>query len=221
MTLCSEIVRRAFTEIRIIGGGRSPRATEGADAMIALQGLIDGLSGFGIGEELTDYEPTTGDTLASNVRVLCDDSLTLTLPATPNPGARVQIVDVGGSMSTNPVTLQRNGRKLEAAYASLTLNTDGLDRTWMYRGDTANWQRISALALTDELPFPDDEAFVLELGLRLAPQYGAQLSAESQVARQRAMNRLKARYRQRVVTPADDAVRMLSRQAYDQGRADL
>lgn len=196
MTLCSEIVRRALTEIRVLGVGRTPRAAEGEDGMSSLTALISGLLGNGIGQDLDDLAVTASEEIDVNTRCLvtATASLTITLPEEPVNGDRFQIIDIGGNIATYPLTVDRNGRRIESASSNLTLNTNSLDRSWIYRGDIASWERVTTLVATDPLPFPDDEAFIYELAWRLAPGYGAAFTAEQADNRQTSWRRLMARY---------------------------
>ena len=196
MTLCSEIVRRALTEIRVLGVGRAPRAAEGEDGLSALNALISGLLGNGIGQDLVDLAVTESEEIEVNTRCLvtATASLTITLPEEPANGDRFQIIDIGGNIATYPLTVDRNGRRIESASSNLTLNTNSLDRSWIYRADIASWERVATLVATDPLPFPDDEAFIYELAWRLAPGYGASFTGEQAASRETSWRRLMARY---------------------------
>ena len=74
---------------------------------------------------------------------------------------------------------------------------------------------MSDLTLNDDLPFPleHEDAFVIELAIRMNPVFGASLSPESLAAHQTAMRRLRAAYRQSRVVSAELAVLNLSTQA--------
>ena len=69
------------------------------------------------------------------------------------------------------MTIARNGWAIEGATANLTLNTAGLTRAWLFRGDTGNWARAQDLALTDPSPLPAqfDAALAIILADRLQP----------------------------------------------------
>ena len=196
MTLCSEIVRRAMVEFKSLASTENAQAAEALDGMAYLNSFINGLLGNGIGHDLTDLIFEESDEVDANSRVLiaATASMAVTLPETPKNGDRVQIIDLSGNFATYPVTLARNGRRLESAAANLTLNTNSLDRTWIYRADIASWERVSPLELTDDLPFPDDEAFVYELAFRFCSPFGEALTPQALSARDTSLKRLLARY---------------------------
>lgn len=222
MTTCREIVRAAFEEYGGVAQGEEPSAAEARFALVRLNALLAGLAGMGVGEPLADAAVSSSGTLEANRRAVVTGlagPIVLTLPAAPQNGARVQLVDAEGAFAAKPVTLARNGRKLEGAASDLVCNTAGFSRTWMYRADLADWRRVETLTLADDFPYPaeTEEAFTLLLALRLAPRDGMALSAESQAALRRGMSGLRARYRQRTAVRADEGVLRLSRQAFGRG----
>lgn len=212
MTTCRTIIRHAMIELGVLEGEGNPSATEASDGLFRLQAIIDGLFGCGVGTALVDLEVTGATAILTDQRALVSatGSFTITMPDTPDNGSRIQVVDILGNLATYPLTLDGNGRKVEGS-ATKAITAGG---TWIYTADTANWQKVSPLALDDALLLGDDEFFTLETAKRLAPMYGAQMSRESVVALQRAANRIRARFASRGVVPADDAVRLLSRQSY-------
>lgn len=105
---------------------------------------------------------------------------TLKLSPSPHEGQRVAVADAGANLATYNLTLDGNGRTIEGA-ATQVLATDGMVRQWLYRGDTANWVRLTDLALDDDLPFPTefDDYFAILLAMRLNPRHGRTLMEES------------------------------------------
>lgn len=217
---CREILRDAMEEIGGLAADQEPSSPEAVRGMRRLNGLINDLAGMGIGEPLQDVEVSTDTTLLVNSRAVVTDlgaAITLTFPDTPQDGARIQVVDAENAFATHHVTLARNGRLLEGVAANITASTAGYNRTWMYRADLGDWVYFNAaLDIADDLPFPADtaEVFVLLLAMRLAPGLGETLRPESTASLTRGMSRLRARYRQRIVTRADNGVLRMSRQAY-------
>jgi hypothetical protein len=218
MTTCRDIITRAMQEPGIVAMGETPTAAESAAGLTRLNTVVASAFGNSVGEGLIEITVDASEEIDANTRCVVSGrtgAITITLPANPSNGARFQIIDADGTFDTYNVTVARNGRKLEGAYANLTLSTEGLNRTWLYRADLADWVRITALGLNDDLPFPTEheDAFVVELALRLSPTFGATLTAESAAAHRSAMRRLRAAYRQRVVTGADQAVLRMSAQS--------
>lgn len=79
-----------------------------------------------------------------NDRIICDSSggaFTITLP--PNADLLVedviQFIDVTGSMTTNNVTVARNGSLIAGLAEDLTLDFNGAIVTLMYSGETYGW----------------------------------------------------------------------------------
>ena len=198
--------------------GETPKAAESAAGLTRLNAIIASAFGNSVGEGLSDLTLAVSDEIDANVRCVVTGrtgAITITLPEAPQNGARVQVIDADGTFDTYSVTVARNGRKLEGAYANLTLSTEGLNRTWLYRGDLADWVRVSELELNNDLPFPleHEDAFVIELAIRMNPVFMASLSPESAAAHQTAMRRLRAAYRQTRAVSAELAVLNLSTQA--------
>src|SRR5690606_33021371 len=112
----------------------------------------------------------------SQLVVTNENSITVYLPANPSDGARIGLMDPLGRLATVPVTLDANGRTIETA-ATLTLDTASTTRTWFYRGDLGDWQRISDLTTDGTFPFPRefDDYFVTMLAARINPAYEREL----------------------------------------------
>lgn len=66
-------------------------------------------------------------------------SFTLTLPSTPTDGDTIQIIDVAGVFSTYPVTIARNGSKIQNLSEDLILNLNNAAVTMIYSGATYGW----------------------------------------------------------------------------------
>ena len=216
---CRDIIKDAYDESDIIGAHREPNSREATLGLRRLNTVLDELVGMGVGEKLSELEVSTDVTLAVNTRAVVNGlggALTIALPDAPSDGSRVQILDADAAFATYNVTIARNGRLLEGLAADITAATAGYSRTWLYRADLASWQAVEALSLEDDFPFPADthQIFALLLAQRLGPPNGSALAPDSQMALARGLSRLRARYRQKVVTRADNGVLRLSRQAY-------
>ena len=89
-----------------------------------------------IGSNLTDQYTTDLTVKTSNFTItssslgkiyLLDSSsntVTATLPVSPNNGERVKFIDVAGSASTNNITIGRNGNSIQGSASDLTVVTD-------------------------------------------------------------------------------------------------
>lgn len=207
MTLASDIITRAFRKSNLIAKVSTPEATEAAEGLALLNPIILSAVGFEAGEDLADisvggtYDQSSycSPYLPANVRLVLNQSAARTVTLHPNPyeGQRVAIVDAGNNLATYSLTLDGNGRQIEASASDLVLSTSGISRQWLYRADTANWVRITELASSDQMPFPIefDPYFITRLAMELNPQYAGQTAQETLDAMQRSERKLRARYR--------------------------
>lgn len=241
MTATLEIITDAYRESNLISIGVALDENQKAEGLRRLNAVISSALGFEIGEELVDWQVGTTNISAQGVgndqfgqfntysegiwtrpvensRLLLNaqSPQTLFLPTKPNDGARMQAIDQLGTLATYPVTLDANGQRIEGA-PTLVLNTNDLNKIWFYRADLGNWVPVATLLIDDEMPFPPefDDSFVTTLAMRINPRYGRAISQETAAWLQRSMAKLKARYKQRRVTPADIGVLNLTRPGYN------
>jgi hypothetical protein len=183
-------------------------------ALTELNEMISQYAGFGVGLPPTlvqqDITVTISDDEPS-ARIAAAGGITITLPALPFDGARVQVIDVGNVFATSPVTIDRNGWLLEGATSNLTLNANGLNRSWMFRPDLAGWVRAAPLLIDDVLPFPEefDAGIALMLAYRLAGEFRTGLSPQDAAMAMAAHTRLRARYAPPPKLTFTDEVRLL------------
>ena len=201
MGTAREIIQTAYRKAGVLPLLTQPSAAQSTIALTELNRLIYNFVGFG---SSLPWEMVRSD---AEVRMDPDDAalrialqnaapITITLPENPVDGARLQIIDPNGTLASYNVTLARNGWQIEGSAANLVLNTAGLNRVWMFRGDTGNWTRAADLALDDQMPFPVDFdlGWSLILARRLAGEFGLQLSPEDARYAKDAHTRLRARY---------------------------
>ncbi|PIB91288.1 hypothetical protein [Caulobacter sp. FWC2] len=224
MSTCRDILTDAYREI----GSYANEAMSAADernGMRRFNALMDDLAGLGVGEKLRDvdlalYPEIDAACMPNNLRLLASTGgINLSFPVAPENGSRFSVVDVNGMFAASPVTISRNGRKVEGAVADLTANTAGFNRTWMYRADLADWRRVTELSSNDEFPLARDceDAFTVMLAMRLAPTDGASVQGETTVAFQRAQGALRARHRQVRNVYVDPVLTRRGYQAFPQG----
>lgn len=239
MTLVSSIITDAFRESNILGLRKAPDAFQVAEALRLYNSNIRAIYGGNAGEGLTDWplgtfgldepgvvDPRTPDQIqrpAGNSRLIATNAnaITVYLPAYPQDGARMAIVDPYNRLSGAPVTVDGNGRPIESA-ASVTLNVDGTTYGWFYRAELGQWLKILSLAETDENPFPDgyDPFFIIGLALRLNPRYGREMDPQTQAVFKQNRREFIARYLQSEPLEIDDSISwpFMSAQSYDQQR---
>lgn len=220
-TTVQTIVTDALRESNLIPVGEAPGSDQSAEGLRLLNRIVSSVFGNEVGERLETWLVGTIPSLPNwtylqwqylrsdfRVYVNSDSAQTLYMPAAPQDGDRISLIDVNGTFATYNVTLNPNGKQLEGVITNLVANTNGFNRTWIYDADAGNWKKISPLTLTDAFPFPEavEDAFVTSLALRLNPRYGRSLSPETNGAMVRGMRQLKARYRRKNPMPVSAAL---------------
>jgi hypothetical protein len=84
----------------------------------------------------TNYAVNAGERVFANATTA---AFTITLPAAPNVGDTVQIIDVAGIFSLNNVTVARNGLRIQNLAEDLILNLNNAAITMIYSGATFGW----------------------------------------------------------------------------------
>lgn len=227
MTTTSAIIVDAYRESNLIAAGATPSPAQQTEALARLTSLIAGVYGYDVGENLRDWmvgyvnqqnpdcgwQSTDWSYPISNSRLLLNHNTvqTIYLPENPENGARIQIIDVNGALATHAVSLIGNGRLIDGQPTAL-LNTNALNKTWMYDDSTAQWKAISDLTLESDMPFPleFDDLFIIRLAARLNPRYGRSLSDLSIARLNDMQTQIETRYRQHFTPPVGPATRNLS-----------
>lgn len=184
------------------------------------QGPLGG-DGLLIGDRLNNvwpYPPT-------NSRLVWGDTtIKVYFPDSPEDGARMSLIGGTGAgdggQDGAQITLDGNGRFIEGV-AALTITAPiTTPMEWMYRADLASWNRITDIALTDEMPFPRmfDDFFICALSLRQAPRYSKTPASSTVKTADDTLKRLKARYRQSQVTTYGSENMPKTDQSFNNGR---
>ena len=213
MTTASSIISAAYREGQITAIVSSPTTLEQTEALDRLNAILASLFGNEIGVELVPYNigPPYDETAYTSTYSPVDARLilnlggaeTIKLHPEPYDGARMGIADAGLNLATYNLTLDGNGRTIEGA-KTITLSTNGMARQWFYRDDLANWVKNVDLALTDNMPLPEefDDYFITKLATRLFPRSGIATSQETAMTLAEAKAKMRARYRRK--RPAND-----------------
>lgn len=140
------------------------------------------------------YPPVNSRLVATNTV-----ATTIYFPHLPNDGAQMFYVDLG---ITATLTVDGNGRKIEAALTKALLTSGTSPKRWFYRADLGDWKLVATLVGGDDSPFPAsvDDFLILGLYMRLAPSYGHVPSAQTQENYSAAKASFMQRYRQPTVT---------------------
>ena len=86
---------------------------------------------------------TANYTAVAGDRILCDTSggaFTITLPASPNAGDKVHVLDAAASFDNNNLTIARNSKKIQGATADLTITTENTGIGLVFYNDTHGWR---------------------------------------------------------------------------------
>lgn len=225
-TIVRQVIEDAFAEIGDIQAGQSIDGDQAALGLRRYNALLGDLAGMGVGETLQDVDLArypnawTYPYTPVNVRMLvgAQSSRQLAFPYEPQNGSRFAIVDLDNSFASSPVTLSRNGRKIDGEAADLLCDTAGYNAEWFYRADLGGWLTVQEAEIGDNCLYADNcrDALALVLSARLSPSTGLGVSAEAASAITRGLGTLKARHRQKIVAWAESAILRTGRQSFAQ-----
>lgn len=222
MTLASEIITEAYRENNLIAIGETPTDAERAEALPRLNNIVDSLFGTTIGQWLLDWEtPPKRNTNTDrrwplsaastelptsvwpyppyNARLIANltGPTTIYLYPQPEDGALMEVANAGDDFSTHALTINANGRDIEAA-DQVVLNGTGRTFKWFYRADLAQWIRIQPLTEASEMPLPPqfDDYFIAALNIRLSARMARQPLPQTVELMMDAKTKMKRRYTQ-------------------------
>lgn len=219
MTLTSEIIKDAYRQGNIIPIKATPSADQVSEALRYLNRIVKSSLGNEAGEPLESFPlgrsgidrpsgypwynnvPDIDWWVPKNTRLMLNltQPVTVSLTPVPDDGSRFAILDVARNLSTLPLTVHGNGRRIEGQEVMI-FDVDGVDKEWFYREDLGNWMIYSPLSDETVFPFPEefDDYFITLLAIRLNPAYGIALDAQSNLIFERSGRQLKARYAQHI-----------------------
>lgn len=232
MTTVASIISQALRETNLIPLGVEPSDEQLAEGFALLSTIVEGVLGNEAGENLSPFPlgqaginaprgyPWWANELPGNVyvptniRIMCNltaDGL-VNLSPRPHDGARMGVVDISQNFSEFPLTINGNGRSIEGE-ESMTYDTDGLIRQWLYREDLGNWVTVIPLDPAGDMPWPVefDDMFIIRLAYRLNPRYGQVIHPASAEALKIATSKFSARYGQSTTNmPSEDGLTYLT-----------
>ena len=133
---------------------------------------------------------------------------TVYFPEKPNPGAQMALIQSSGAgdggQTGDVITLNANGRTIQTqktqtyVFNSGPGNTPFAPQRWFYRDDLGDWVSVTDMALSDNMPYPEDFDlfFICALSKRLAPSYGKIVAQETITTALQTEAAFLARYRQ-------------------------
>lgn len=227
MSLVADIIDEAFREGGLITELEHPTPTQTSRALSRLQSIIASSYGYEVGELLSDwgiglyYDQTVYSNLwqypIDNSRLLLrmDEPRTIYFPCHPMNGTVMKAIDILGNLSTYPLTIDPNGRRIEGGL-TLVLNTNSINVSWIYDAETGNWVRMEGIDLQSEMPLPMefDDYFITSLAVALSPRYASAISGSTQKRLNDQLIKIRARYRQTQQVPVELALRRLPSDRY-------
>lgn len=234
MTMLADIIQGGYRELNLVGIGKDPTTAQTAEALALLNRVFDHVLGDAAGNlmyawplgnygrqamDQVDWDTQQWQNPVPNTKLVVTnaDAMTVYLFPKPSDGARMGIIDPYNRLASVPILLDGNGFTIENAATDL-LATNGMDRTWLFRQDLGNWQRLTPLLVSDQSPFPSeyDDYFMILLALRLAPRAGRDLAATTTAAYESLAKKFVARYYQSAPLITDRALMFNSKQSYRQ-----
>lgn len=232
MTTVVSIINSALRETNLIPLGVAPTPDALAEGFDRLSTIVSSVLGNEAGENLNPMPlgqngidspagyPWWANELPGNVyvpfntRIMCNltGAGTVNLHPAPHDGARMGIVDVSQNFDINPLTVNGNGRNIEGQ-ESMTYDTAGEIRQWIYREDLGDWVTVIPLNINGDMPWPPefDDMFIVMLAMRLNPRYGQIMHPASIEALKMAKTQFSARYAQNItVMPSEAGLRYLT-----------
>lgn len=82
------------------------------------------------------YQASVGDKIIVNSTI---QPVTVTLPANPNFGDEVHIIDGDGNSEVNNITINRNGYKIEGESEDFEIDVNGAAFNFVYYNSTRGW----------------------------------------------------------------------------------
>jgi hypothetical protein len=134
MATCLDVIASAMRQTKVLGIGRTPKAAEADEGMIALQSFYDELVNQGMFGRLEDIYLTSSDTAQEGKRYLLASGVTVTEPTT------ISAEDSEDGVARQPRDL--------SLYESLT--STGTRSVRLY--DRTGWVSLTGLALADGAP---------------------------------------------------------------------
>ena len=74
--------------------------------------------------KISDFSIATSTDFNAYLVNTTNGVITATLPASPNNGQRIKIIDIGNNISTNNLTINRNSNLIQGNATDLTMSTN-------------------------------------------------------------------------------------------------
>lgn len=153
MTTCRDIITLGLQLGRVVGVGRTPRASEASEGLTALQSLYDSMFADGPLGPFTDVYATETYTAQENERIIAD-GVTITIPDT--------IIENGETRTPKDLT-------------AVIVITDTTQKNYVF--SLGRWQVCDSLTLDSTAPLAnrDKAGLAALLAMQYAEMFGAEL----------------------------------------------
>lgn len=154
MTTVRDIVTLALRQARVVGIGRTPRAAESDEGLVAMQSLFDSMFSGGLLGPFTDVYATEDYTAKENERIIADNA-TITIPDT---------IEVYGDEDRTPIDL-----------SAVVVITDTTELKYVF--SLGRWEACHALTLDSTAPLAerDKTGLAALVAMEYCEMFGAQL----------------------------------------------
>lgn len=154
MTTCRDIITLALRQARVVGIGRTPRAAESDEGLVAMQSLYDNMFSGGLLGPFTDVYATADYTAKENERIIADNA-TITIPDT---------IDVYDGEDRTPIDL-----------SAVVVVTDTTRLQYVF--SLGRWEACHALTLDSIAPLAerDKTGLAALVAMEYAEMFGSQL----------------------------------------------
>lgn len=202
MATAQETIVTALQALKVLGLGESPTTAQNVYCLKQLNAYLRQLRSFGVSLAMINRRVDSSYQVGLQwpaLRLECTTGVTITLPegaGQPVPdGMRIEVIDVAGTAASSPITIARNGWKINGAAANYTISANGGAANLFFRAELGDWRLLADLALADDLGLPAefDEAIALNAARRFT-LFGQRLSPEDFELAEHGEARLRARY---------------------------
>lgn len=102
---------------------------------------ISGTDGGGYGVSWRDVSSNDNVVAGDGLFIDCSSNpITLTLPASPINGDKISFLHVEGDLSSNTVTIARNGNKIQGATEDLVVDVPDSKLSLVFRSSASDWR---------------------------------------------------------------------------------
>jgi hypothetical protein len=203
MTTCRVLTKRSLRMLGVLASGEDADASDASDALEALQSMLLSLPGMWWTDVETDEDYTAEEN--ERIRVNSNSAVTVTIPVVV--GSEEKVLTCCGQTILKCEGYDDRAPK-DGARVQVTDTNSNAALTYYYCADVAAWMPVESLTLNSEVPLNADmiDGLAAMLAVRLAPEYGVELSPVVVGLAGEARTKMRARYGRRANFAADAAM---------------